>query len=154
MKRWLRILVTLAEASLVLAAIYFEPTFAVRGTLWREAWFDGKPTSYWRDELHHWDVNDEHGFGWLGYRHTVYRRTPSQFESWRARWLPGSAPAHDERFEEVIAHLLTSSRGPKILHRDPAAEPVLRELLDDPSPKIRLFAQIGLGMNPKIPGDD
>jgi hypothetical protein len=154
MKPWLRVLLTFLEASIVLAVAYFEPSYHVRGTLWREAWFDGKPTAYWRDELQHWDVNKELGFGWLGYSHTVFTRTPSTIELWRARWLPAGAPAHDERWEEMMGNFLTSTRGPKLLHGDPAAEPVLRELLDDPAPKIRLFAQFGLGMNPKIPGDD
>src|SRR5205814_525263 len=32
----------------VAAAGYFEPTHCVRGWLWGEAFFDGRPTSYWR----------------------------------------------------------------------------------------------------------
>ena len=154
MKRWLRILITLLEASLVLAAVYYEPSYAIRGAVRREAWFDGKSTSYWRDELHHWDVTNELAIGWLGYRHINFTRTPSQLEQWRARWFPASARAHDERFEEVLAGILNSTRGPKILHGAKDAEPVLRELLDDASPKVRRFAQFGLGMNPELPGDE
>src|SRR2546427_12738335 len=32
----------------VALAIYFEPTHCVRGWLWGEAFFDGRPTSCWR----------------------------------------------------------------------------------------------------------
>jgi hypothetical protein len=32
----------------LLIAAYFEPTYCVRGWLWNEASFEGRPTSYWR----------------------------------------------------------------------------------------------------------
>jgi len=32
-------------------AVYFEPTRCVRGWLWGEAFFDGRPTSYWRNVI-------------------------------------------------------------------------------------------------------
>src|SRR5215475_11766171 len=32
----------------VLLAVYFEPTYCVRGWLRGEAFYDGRPTSYWR----------------------------------------------------------------------------------------------------------
>src|SRR5580693_2214479 len=32
----------------VALAVYFEPSHCVRGWLWGEAFFDGRPTSYWR----------------------------------------------------------------------------------------------------------
>ena len=38
----------LAALSCVALAGYFEPTHCVRGWLWGEAFFDGRPTSYWR----------------------------------------------------------------------------------------------------------
>ena len=41
--------------------------------------------------------------------------------------------------------------GPKLLTSDEAAIPVLRELLDDPSPAIREIARIGLGIPPEYP---
>ncbi len=38
----------------VALAVYFEPTHCVRGWLWGEAFFDGRPTSYWRDRSDEW----------------------------------------------------------------------------------------------------
>ncbi len=32
-------------------ALYFEPTRRVRGWLWGEAFFDGRPSSYWREVI-------------------------------------------------------------------------------------------------------
>lgn len=43
-RRWL-ISIALFGAAL---AVYFEPTHCVRGWLWGEAFFDGRPSSYWR----------------------------------------------------------------------------------------------------------
>src|SRR5262245_31316013 len=57
MKTWLRFLITFLEAAVVLTVIYFEPTYGVRGVLWREAFYEGKPTSYWRDEIDRWLAN-------------------------------------------------------------------------------------------------
>src|SRR5262245_13052199 len=55
-KRWLRLLVCGFEGLIVLGVVYFEPTCCVRGTLWGEAFFEGRPTTYWRSELEHWEV--------------------------------------------------------------------------------------------------
>src|SRR5208283_3169558 len=41
---WL-LLVALIGVALV---VYFEPSHCVRGWLWGEAFFDGRPTSFWR----------------------------------------------------------------------------------------------------------
>ena len=57
MKRKSLILFAFVEALLVLAAIYFEPTYGVRGQLRGEAFFDGRPTSWWRRDMQHWKVN-------------------------------------------------------------------------------------------------
>jgi hypothetical protein len=54
MKTWLRILITCIEAAVVLTVVYFEPTHCVRGVLWREAFYEGKPTSYWRERIERW----------------------------------------------------------------------------------------------------
>src|ERR1019366_8969937 len=48
MKRRMILLRAGMEVTLVLLAVYFEPTHVVRGTLRGEAFYDGKPTSYWR----------------------------------------------------------------------------------------------------------
>lgn len=54
MKSWLRLLIAGIEAAIVLAAIYFEPTYCVRGKMWGEAFFEDRPTSYWRDRIDRW----------------------------------------------------------------------------------------------------
>ena len=41
----------LAALSCVALAVYFEPTRCVRGWLWGEAFFDGRPTSWWRGQI-------------------------------------------------------------------------------------------------------
>jgi hypothetical protein len=57
MKTWLRLLIAVIEAVIVLAAIYFEPTYCVRGHLWGEMFFEDRPTSYWRDRIDHWTAS-------------------------------------------------------------------------------------------------
>src|SRR6266571_4462620 len=57
MKTWLRFFVWTCETLVVLVVVYFEPTYCVRGKLWGEAFFEGRPTSYWRAELAQWNVN-------------------------------------------------------------------------------------------------
>jgi hypothetical protein len=46
-----------------LIAAYFEPSHCVRGWLWGEAFFDGRPTSFWRGVVVH-DIT--HGVPDLG----------------------------------------------------------------------------------------
>src|SRR5262245_44514842 len=151
MNRWLRLALALAEAAFVLAVVYFEPTYGVRGALHGEAFYDGRPTSYWRDELERWDVKRvtmrRHSLEWCGSMpirsRTVYTRRSTWFEQQQARLRSSTAQSTDiEEFMMAEAF----SVGPKLLH-SPDAAPVLHELLEDRSPKVRLFAQIGLGMN-------
>lgn len=118
-RTWLLLL----ALSCVALTTYFEPTHCVRGWLWGEAFFDGRPTSYWRSELDRWDV-ELAGFGRIGTVNTFTR-----------------TPTFHVRFQ-----------GPRILHgHDDDAIPVLRALLDDPAPKIRLLAQIGLKLDLEVP---
>jgi hypothetical protein len=147
MKRRMRILLAVLEAAFVLVAVYFEPTYTVRGTLWGEAFFEGKPTSWWRRELERWETNDI----WLDGRLpngpvclAFHQRKPTWLESFRkGRWQ-----FSQEEPEFVLVHI-GGMVGPTIIQGQPDAEPVLRELLDDPSPKVRRFARIGLEMAPE-----
>src|SRR5262245_41248456 len=106
MNRWPLRLIWLIEAIVVLIVIYFEPTYCVRGHLWREAFYEGRPTSYWRAELERWDVNKELGFGWMGYRDTVFRRNATPFERFRERWFPSHAPEGDWHQKVVTKALI------------------------------------------------
>jgi hypothetical protein len=49
----MRILLAFFGAAVVLLALYFEPSHCVRGWLGSEAFFDGRPTSYWRTHVVH-----------------------------------------------------------------------------------------------------
>jgi hypothetical protein len=155
MKKWPHILIAALEAMLMLLAVYFEPTYRLRGKLWGEAFYDGKPTSWWRQELERWEVKNEVTLNWSGWKEHQFHRNSTWLEEFRERWLPAQEPdlGYYQKEVERVLRWLEGRRGPRLLY-DEDGIPVLRELLDDPSPKIRLFAQIGLKMNPKIPGDD
>jgi hypothetical protein len=49
-----RICLLLAALMGIALAVYFEPSHCVRGWLWGEAFFDGRPTSYWRARCDEW----------------------------------------------------------------------------------------------------
>jgi hypothetical protein len=142
----------MVEAFAILTAVYFEPTYQVRGAIWREAFFERRPTSYWRDELERWNVQRRimrrHSLEWCGSGPRVhlicYTRRPTWLETQRECWWP----APDE------SGFMLKRLKPSILHGDETALRVLRELQYDPSPRVRLLAQIGLGMNPEIPFDE
>jgi hypothetical protein len=53
-KRW-RYLFLFLLALLALAA-WFEPTHVVRGWLRGEVFFEGRPVSYWRNEVANWKI--------------------------------------------------------------------------------------------------
>lgn len=156
MKRQL-FLLTAFEIALLLVAAYFEPTYRVRGRLFCEARFEGKPTSYWRAELERWKIENapyyplEGSATRIGMHRPVYVRETSYFEELRERWLAANPDDHDDeqlaqRIERLVERLTMRYRGPVILHGSKDAEPVLRELLECGSPKVRRFARIGLGL--------
>jgi hypothetical protein len=127
------ILCAATEALALLAAVYFEPSCAVRGHLHGEAFFDGRSTSWWRRELGHWEVQ-HWGWGNPGY---FYFRKPTRFEDWLEPLTGKNANPLGDR--------------PRLLSGNAEAVPVLRALLDDPSPEIRRFARIGLKIEPVAP---
>ena len=53
MNKWALGLLHAVEASIVLFAVYLEPTHCVRGWLRGEAFYDGRPTSYRRSAIDH-----------------------------------------------------------------------------------------------------
>lgn len=156
MTRWL--ILAIIEAAALLAGIYFEPTHRVRGRLWGEAFFDDRPTSWWRAELERWDVkrhviHRRHHLEWCGsvppIRVLLYTRQQSWFEEHFDRWFP-----EDLSDEQQLERNKIRFEGPRLLHGDAAAIPVLQSLLEDADPKIRLFAEIGLKMQPEIPTEE
>ena len=141
MKKWIRCRRTcllLLALTGVLVASYFEPTRCVHGWLWGEAFFDGRPTSYWRRELERWDVN-EIVFPWgrseySGRLQCYFSRKPTWFDKIKEPW------------QGFVVAIPLLDHGPKLLDGDENASPVLHQLLADRSPQIRRFARIGLKM--------
>jgi len=114
----------------MLGFIYFEPTYSVRAALWDEAFFDGKPTSWWRAEVERYEIHSSDK--WLSYE----RR-----ESWYERASARLWPRDDLN---IIEYLTEQFEGPRLIRGDADAIPVLQQLRNDPSPKVRRFAEIGL----------
>jgi hypothetical protein len=99
--------------------VYFEPTYCVRGWLHGEAFFEGRPTSYWRTVVERDLHIDSLAF-------EVSRQLPSS-RSWWQRckdWI-GYEPRVDS------SHQLLED----------AAAAILRELAADTTPQIAAFAQ-------------
>jgi HEAT repeats len=123
----------------VLAGSLLSPDvrWAVWGWLRGEAFYRGRPASYWREEARGWDRwvvaagyegAPDGGCFWCS---TSWSRPPSPWQEWLgidvARLVP-SRPAN-----------------PPLLAGSPAAVPVLTELLRDRDPKVRHMAAQGLG---------
>ena len=130
MNRPLRISITLFEALVIFGAVYFEPTCCVRGRLHGEAFFHGKPTSWWRVELSRWEKVDL--VYWRGSRGTTpfFQRTATLGERW-THWNKDTVDFID-------------SEGPTLLQGEFAALPVLFELRQDASPELRALVERGL----------
>ena len=123
MKRPLRWLLVLA----ILAAfvVWLEPTRIVWGWLRGEAFYDGRPTSYWRAEIARWQRGMINASGYS--MHITYTR--------------------QEHWVETKWHSLTSRNHPawpRILDGDAAAQPVLHALTDDPADSVRELVAEGL----------
>jgi hypothetical protein len=138
------------EAALLLAGVYFEPTYNVRGHVHGEAFFEGKSTSWWRAELHHWEVTED-TLNWGGWRDRQFHRHSTWLEERRNAWLPKRTEVSDNALIELIDAIRLSQQGPRLLGGDDDAVPVLQALLDDSSPQVRAFARIGLKLEPEAP---
>src|SRR5262245_21867392 len=126
--RWSLILVILAAF-----AVWLEPTRVVWGWLRGEAFYQGKPTSWWAGELGRWDIHVMHAHmnmdGMKGCRIIVHHIR------------------EDSAFERLCKKLLrdeTQREAPGALTGDPAAEAVLAELVNHPVEQVRLMARHGL----------
>ena len=111
--QWSLILVTLAAF-----AVWLEPTRVVWGWLRGAAFYQGRPTSWWRDELPRWEHLPSLGWG----------RQANKLEQW---WhnRPGMGRI---------------SEPPGILVGDPDAQLVLETLAEDSSEYVRSCAAEGL----------
>jgi hypothetical protein len=143
MKKWrCRVLFVALMLGLTLAASFEAVTHVGRGWLFGEAFFEGRPTSYWRGDLEQWDIGED----WVTLLIyppppptliRTYARKPSPVAQFLERWLHIRQPA-----TPGVAR-------PRLLDGGPDAIPVLQELRNDSSPNIRLFAEIGLGNDPE-----
>lgn len=140
MKRKLRWLLILA----ILAAfvVWLEPTRVIWGWLRGEAFYDGRPTSWWVDELSHWKMVtlDVDSLGHLprGSTIVVFLRTEDGALSWLRRLLGRAEPMKININDKQ--HL----EGPSLLRGDQEADPVLRALVETGDDHVRRLASYGL----------
>jgi hypothetical protein len=153
------------------------------GWLRGEAFYLGRPTSYWGRELAYWD-EPSLAISWVPSRRTVYRneialavdlKAPAvaTLNGWMVHLpyliVPVDDPNHPARaradvsdtvwvdtsfysrkpglVDKLVGYfgvMFDNPDRPPVLTGDPAAEPVLRALLDDPSDDVRARAQEGL----------
>jgi hypothetical protein len=114
-------------------AVWLEPTRVVLGALRGEAFYQGRPTSWWANELGRWDVSVE--FAMMSVdgekicrQRFVYARDDTAWEAWwKARFPSDARPPT-----------------PAALTGDPAAETVLTDLTEHPTLQVRRMAEHGL----------
>jgi hypothetical protein len=168
-----RLLASLFALVFLAVAAWFEPTCVVRGWLCGEAFYQGRPTSYWSRELGRWSEAD---FA-CSFRHYVAaaraanlsvnelsvnesevdrseapENTPLSFtlrvHNASTIWFEAKTytrtPGLLDKLAGYFGIELDHPARPPLLDGDPDAEPVLRELLDDPSEGVRTHAQSGL----------
>jgi hypothetical protein len=136
MKRRTRISFVCIFALLPVLA-WFEPTYVVRGWLRGEAFYQGRPASYWRRELE------------CGGRTILVTRTRDGSEERTDRWMIGPS-FMDGYFPRAWQQgYIIVDDFPAILSFDPARREVLQELLNDPTPNIRALADWSLQGRPK-----
>jgi len=124
--RWSLLVFTLAAF-----AVWLEPTRVVWGWLRGEAFYQGRPTSFWSREIKQWRpgpgtiaVSKEGSFV---SNSQSYGRKPTSFEQFLSRFMT-----------------LPAGSWPTLLDGDPDAELVLRELLNDRDEDARNWADEGL----------
>jgi hypothetical protein len=125
--RWSLILVIFATF-----AVWLEPTRVVWGRLRGEAFYQGRPTSYWRIEMRR--VSASEAF-------VALEVTPGVLK-WAARRetrFPENLLPDGWRIEPEFTYLPFGYP-----HIDPAAKSVLQELMEDPEPEWQDFVQIWL----------
>jgi hypothetical protein len=129
-RRWrlllMLVLLLLVAGSFLLPAVHWRVIGWVKG----EAFYEGRPTSYWSGEAKRWEWKRAWGTGTL-----------QPAEGWDRRSSPS------EEFLEAVTGNRSWFVSAKLVlvEPEPAALSVLIELLHDPSPQVRLIAVRGLG---------
>jgi|SRR5262245_6102264 len=108
-------------------AVWLEPTRVVWGWLRGEAFYQGRPTSWWREELPRWKCIQA-GDCWWG--EEIWARDKDHLQE-LLEWLG-------------CQQKLMKTGRPKIVSGDLEAESVLRALQDDRSNALRELAVLGL----------
>jgi len=128
-RRWRALLALLI---LTAFAVWLEPTRVVWGWLRGEAFYEGRPTRYWRNEITQWEVTSRESGGFVqddGMVHANdgYERSLSHIEAFFSRWIgPQEKP------------------WPQLFDGDIDGKAVLTELSTDPSAHVQLWAIEGL----------
>jgi hypothetical protein len=114
---------------------YFEPSHCVRGSLWGEAFFDGRPTSYWR---------------------TIVRRD-LHVDVTTVKWIDlynPPAPSAWDRCKQLLGYRIAEYPSLKLV-KSVAADEVLSELAADHDARIAGFAnEILAEVRNRDPWDD
>jgi hypothetical protein len=117
--RWSLILLILAAF-----AVWLEPTRVVWGWLRGEAFYQGRPTSWWREELNRWNYSQGAAFlgGQMHFAPKSWYREPNFFQRHFPRY-----------FQENPAHF-------PLPDGDPASQAMLMELMryPDAKPEVEL----------------
>jgi len=140
--RWSLIL-----AILVAFAVWLEPTRVVWGWLRREAFYDGRPTSYWASELERWGavfIADDLA---TGQKTIALGVNPAEHQPPDgAKLFFYRQPGWGERIFKTARgqRMTTYGPGPELLQGDSDAEPVLQALAEHPDRDVRRLALYGL----------
>jgi hypothetical protein len=158
-KRWRRIaLIVGLLIALTLGGLYEASTYVVRGWLRGEAFFEGRPTSYWRGRCDEWSerFNDEYGLRmttWLlpfEYAEDPGQRVLDPLPECNRGFMAGRHPVPTYwtrirdafRSEAEIRRERDYRFSPAIFRGSPDAQAVLEELANEE--KYQVLANLGL----------
>ena len=113
-----RLIMIAAVLFAAVLAAYFEPTYCVRGWLRGEAFFDGRPTSYWVAVIEQDLELDPDVLGGL---------------------KPPPVPSTLDRFRELLGLEQSSGQSKRLLQGE--SEPVLVQLRSVEHPRVAAFAE-------------
>jgi hypothetical protein len=119
MKRWLRrIVIAAALIAVVVGASFEGVTHIGRGRLYGEPFYEGRPASFWANEIERWETQD------ATWATQTYTRRPT----W-PRW---------------VERMIPEPRWPRLLDGDPDGLAVLQALGKHPSSAVKDWARIGI----------